>query len=219
MVSSGGYHRKMVFGRSNGHWAINGETWDTYKIAADDVGQNTWELWLFETGGGWFHPIHMHLVDFYILKRENNVDGLRVYERESPKDVLYLGPGEKMWVIARFGAHKGDYMFHCHNLIHEDNDMMRAMRIMDSGKNSGQSSAQQYILNPLFKIIYNNWKYADPMLGETSAKPSSTVSQYSLTYANEMLNKNLYRIFYPLPSDERLQEGYINPWKSQWCKV
>jgi FtsP/CotA-like multicopper oxidase with cupredoxin domain len=219
MVSSGGYHRKMVFGRSNGHWAINGETWDTYKIAADDVGQNTWELWLFETGGGWFHPIHMHLVDFYILQRENNVDGLRFYERESPKDVLYLGPGEKMWVIARFGAHKGDYMFHCHNLIHEDNDMMRAMHIMDSGKNSGQSSAQQYILNPLFKIIYNNWKYADPMLGETSAKPSSTVSQYSLTYANEMLNKNLYRIFYPLPSDEKLQEGYINPWKSQWCKV
>jgi len=219
MAASGGYHRKMVFGRSNGHWAINGETWDTYKIAVDDVGQNTWELWLFETGGGWFHPIHMHLVDFYILKRDNSPDGLRYYEQESPKDVLYLGPGEKMWVIARFGAHKGDYMFHCHNLIHEDNDMMRAMRIIDSGKNSGQLTAQQYIMNPLYKIVYNNWKYVDPMLGETSAKPSNAVSQYASEYAREKLNKNLYRIFYPLPSDEKLQEGYTNPWKSKWCTV
>jgi hypothetical protein len=25
-------------------------------------------LAICSTGGGWFHPIHMHLVDFYILK-------------------------------------------------------------------------------------------------------------------------------------------------------
>lgn len=30
--------------------------------AAADIGQNTWELWRFSTGGGWFHPIHMHMV-------------------------------------------------------------------------------------------------------------------------------------------------------------
>jgi FtsP/CotA-like multicopper oxidase with cupredoxin domain len=47
---------------------INGETWDSFKIAAEDVGHNTWELWKLETGGGWFHPVHMHLVDFFILK-------------------------------------------------------------------------------------------------------------------------------------------------------
>jgi FtsP/CotA-like multicopper oxidase with cupredoxin domain len=47
----------------------------------------------------------------------------------SPKDVFYLGPSNNVYVVARFGAHKGDYMFHCHNLIHEDNDMLRAMRI------------------------------------------------------------------------------------------
>lgn len=28
-------------------------------FAAADVGQNTWELWLFRTGGGWFHPVHV----------------------------------------------------------------------------------------------------------------------------------------------------------------
>lgn len=217
MAENGDFHRKMVFGRSNGHWAINGETWDSFKIAAEDVGQNTWELWLFETGGGWFHPVHIHLIDFYIIRRLGDPDGLRQYEVESPKDVLYLGPGNKLWVVARFGAHKGDYMFHCHNLIHEDNDMMRAMRIIDSGLNTGtQQSVGQFITNPLHKIIYNNWKYTDPMLGETSAKPSSTVGSFTMTYTNATLGKNLYRIFYPLP-DDQLLKGYINPWQAKWC--
>ena len=218
-ANEGKFNRRMVFGRSNGHWTINGESWDSFKIAVDDIGQNTWELWMFQTGGGWFHPVHMHLVDFYIIKREGESDGVRSYEIETPKDVLYLGPGNKLWVIARFGAHKGDYMFHCHNLIHEDNDMMRAMRIMDKGMNSNQQSAQQYILNPLHKIIYNNWKYSDPMLGETAAKQSNSVLPVTSTLAKNTLDKNLYRIFYPSKEDEQLQEGYTNPWKSQWCPV
>jgi hypothetical protein len=26
------------------------------------VGQNTVELWTLESGGGWIHPVHIHLV-------------------------------------------------------------------------------------------------------------------------------------------------------------
>jgi FtsP/CotA-like multicopper oxidase with cupredoxin domain len=69
MANSGQSHRQFVLGRKNGHWVINGETWDTFKIAAENVGQNTWELWKFQSGGGWFHPVHIHLVDFFVLKR------------------------------------------------------------------------------------------------------------------------------------------------------
>lgn len=36
-----------------------------------------------------------------------------------PGAQIYLGPGETVWTLIRFGPHKGDYMFHCHNLIHE----------------------------------------------------------------------------------------------------
>jgi len=216
MISEGRQHRIFKFGRSGGQWTINGETWDTMKIAASDVGQNTWELWLFETGGGWFHPVHIHLVDFYLLKREGG-KGIEFYENLTPKDVFYLGPGDKVWTIARFGAHKGDYMFHCHNLIHEDDDMMRAMRVMDRGMNS--MSASKFVLNPLHKIIYNNWKYADPMLGETSAKPRRSVTAHNSKLIKDTLNKNLYRIFYPLPEDISSYAGYENPWQSKWCPV
>lgn len=216
MISEGRQHRVFKFGRSGSQWTINGETWDTMKIAASDIGQNTWELWLFETGGGWFHPVHIHLVDFYLLKREGS-KGVEQYETLTPKDVFYLGPGDKVWTIARFGAHKGDYMFHCHNLIHEDDDMMRAMRVKDGGMNS--ATAARFLFNPLHKIIYNNWKYSDPMLGETSAKPTGSVARHDFKYVTETLNKNLYRIFYPTQTDVTQYKGYENPWQSKWCPV
>ena len=229
MANAGQYHRQMNFGRTNGHWTINGETWDTAKIAAEDVGHNTWELWQFRSGGGWFHPVHMHLVDFLVIKREKEVLGsiqpvnLRTYEQLAPKDVFYLGPSETVYVLARFGAHKGDYMFHCHNHIHEDNDMMRAMRIVNTnvGKTSSTtiSKSSPFIINPLYNIVYNNWKYADPMLGETAAKPSGLTRTMTTAYITQTLGKNLYRIFYPLPSDITLMNGSSNPWQSKWCPV
>ena len=48
------------------------------RIAAGDVGHNTWEVWCLETGGGWFHPIHIHLVDFYVLTRNREEAQVRI---------------------------------------------------------------------------------------------------------------------------------------------
>lgn len=228
MANADQYHREFVFGRSNGQWTINGETWDTAKIAAEDVGQNTWELWKFKTGGGWFHPIHLHLVDFFLIRRKNDDpltppftgNGLRSNEIMMPKDVFYLGPSETVYAIARFGAHKGDYMFHCHNLIHEDRDMMRAMKVIDTNLGKTASTASRpFIINRLYGLVYGNFKYADPMLGETSAKPSSQVRTLTAQYVTQTLGKNLYRIFYPLPSDITYMRGVTNPWQAQWCPL
>lgn len=206
-------HREFVFGRSNGHWTINGETWATMKIAANDVGQNTWEVWKIVTGGGWFHPVHIHLIDFFMLQRDGYDKGLANYEYMAPKDVMFLGPSNTLWVVARFGAHKGDYMFHCHNLIHEDNDMLRAFRTVDNGLN--KQSSEKYIFNPLHQIIYNNWKYSDPMYGVTAAKSTNTVPILNNNLVTETLNKHLYRIFYPTDYDLQEYSSYHNPWK---CK-
>ncbi len=215
MINKGQFHRRMDFGRSNGVWTINGETWDSFKIAAADVGHNTWEIWQFRTGGGWFHPIHMHLVDFYVMRRDGST-GVQAYERMAPKDVFFLGEGNTVYVLVRFGAHKGDYMFHCHNLIHEDNDMLRAFKVVDSKMGMTASTANQYVANPLNSIIYSNYAYADPMYSAVAATPSTTAPSLTDALTNAV-NANVYRIFYPLPADKVNYGSYWNPWESQWC--
>jgi FtsP/CotA-like multicopper oxidase with cupredoxin domain len=61
--------RSLKFGRGEGMWLFNGRGWDKNDnlgkgkhIEFDDVGQNTVELWTLEAGGGWVHPVHIHLV-------------------------------------------------------------------------------------------------------------------------------------------------------------
>ena len=161
-----------------------------------------------------------------MVKRENPIsplsissNGLRTNEFLSPKDVFYLAPGDTDYVIARFGAHKGDYMFHCHNLIHEDDDMMRAFRVTNSSGGVNAASAKPFVVNKLNGIIYNNWKYSDPMLGDTAAKPVSKAKAFNRNLFSETLALNLYRIFYPLASDIKLMGGVFNPWQSRWCPL
>ncbi|WP_306233776.1 multicopper oxidase family protein [Agrococcus beijingensis] len=89
-------------------------------IANPELGAT--EIWEFEnSSGGWFHPIHTHLVDFQILSR----NGRAPFPYEvGPKDVVYVGEGETVRLLMKFGPHRGKYMVHCHNLPHEDHDMM-----------------------------------------------------------------------------------------------
>lgn len=88
------------------------------------------EVWQLENNsGGWSHPVHIHLVDFQIISRTGGKRSVLPYEKEALKDVVLLGENEKVQVIARYAPWDGIYMFHCHNLIHEDHDMMAAFNI------------------------------------------------------------------------------------------
>ena len=118
--------------RTNSEWSINGETWKSVvasnyaKVVANpELGAT--EIWnLTNNSGGWFHPVHIHLVDFKILSR----NGMAPYAYErGPKDVAYVGEGETVKVIMKFGPHRGRYMIHCHNLPHEDHDMMHQFSV------------------------------------------------------------------------------------------
>jgi len=51
------------------------------------------------------------------------------YESAGLKDVVWLGRNEKVLVEAHYAPWNGVYMFHCHNLIHEDQDMMAAFNV------------------------------------------------------------------------------------------
>jgi FtsP/CotA-like multicopper oxidase with cupredoxin domain len=89
------------------------------------------EVWEFvNNSGGWFHPMHIHLVDFRILSR--NGQGPRPYET-GPKDTVYVGEDQSVRLLVEFalppGAPGGKYMVHCHNLSHEDHDMMQQFAV------------------------------------------------------------------------------------------
>jgi len=100
------------------------------KVLADpDLGDT--EIWELEnSSGGWFHPVHIHLVDFRIINRVGGPGRVLPHE-QGPKDVVYVGEGETVTLLVKFNAPGGDpgfeggrYMVHCHNLPHEDHDMM-----------------------------------------------------------------------------------------------
>jgi Multicopper oxidase len=71
-------------------------------------------------------------VDFQILSR-NGQEPLP-YER-GWKDVVLLSDFEKVEVIAQYAPHQGKYMIHCHNIVHEDHDMMAQFEVVERDKN------------------------------------------------------------------------------------
>ncbi|KXJ93646.1 phenol oxidase A [Microdochium bolleyi] len=118
------------FERSNSQWLINGVGFaDVANRILANVPRGTVERWVLENGsGGWTHPIHLHLVDFRIVSRSGG-RAVMPYESSGLKDVVWLAKGETVTVDAVYSPWTGVYMFHCHNLIHEDNDMMAAFNV------------------------------------------------------------------------------------------
>ncbi|HEX8627714.1 MAG TPA: multicopper oxidase domain-containing protein [Catenuloplanes sp.] len=124
--------RNLRVQRTDDQWTINGKGWHDvvdsgYEAVLADPDLNDVEIWDLENkSGGWFHPVHIHLVDFQILSRNGKPPF--AYER-GPKDVAYVGENEKVRVLMRFEHHRGKYMLHCHNLPHEDHDMMHQFSV------------------------------------------------------------------------------------------
>ena len=85
---------------------------------------------------GTAHPFHVHNVQFYILDRDDGGGAVPPSATESGlKDTVLVESGETVRIIAKFEDFADDvipYMYHCHNLIHEDNGMMGQFTVVDS---------------------------------------------------------------------------------------
>jgi FtsP/CotA-like multicopper oxidase with cupredoxin domain len=140
--------RELKVLRANGQWTINGVTWaDVEKSGFSKVFGNPKpydvEQWtITNASGGWFHPVHIHLIDAKIIAR--NTNGGKPFAWETgPKDVFYAGENESITALMQFdtGPEKGGrYMIHCHNLVHEDHDMMVQFSVGDWRNNDPISS-------------------------------------------------------------------------------
>jgi FtsP/CotA-like multicopper oxidase with cupredoxin domain len=78
------------------------------------------------------HPIHLHGEYFQIVGRNVDPAFLDNYSTmrdgfvdDGFKDTILVAPGETVRIAKPFHHFKGRFMFHCHNLEHEDMGMMR----------------------------------------------------------------------------------------------
>lgn len=112
-------------------WTINGHVFsDPNSRVLARPPQGTVELWqLRHTGGPGVHPVHIHLVNLQVVSRSGGPRGLLPYETAGLKDTVFLQPGEVVNVLAYYGPWNGLYMFHCHNLVHEDHEMLGAFNV------------------------------------------------------------------------------------------
>ena len=124
--------RTFKFDRRNGQWAINGR-FASCEQTRFRVKRNSVEHWILRnSSGGWQHPIHIHLEEFQIIRRNGVAPPANSFE-DSRKDVLRLGFNEEVEVFFRFRDFRGVYPMHCHNTIHEDHAMMLLFDIDDTG--------------------------------------------------------------------------------------
>ena len=129
---------------------LNSSMWDDPVTENPKLG--TTEIWRLINTTEDTHPIHLHGVQFHILDRQpfdaEKYEEKKTLEFEGPpvpaepneagwKDTIRANPKEVTRIMVKFGPFTtfdptigGNYVWHCHMLEHEDNEMMRPYRIM-----------------------------------------------------------------------------------------
>jgi FtsP/CotA-like multicopper oxidase with cupredoxin domain len=112
-------------------------------VTENPVGGGT-EVWEYYNTTADAHPMHVHEVTFEVVNREGltlDEDGeviqpIQLTGNVRPpeawetgfKDTVIAYPGEVTRLRAQFNT-PGQYVWHCHIVEHEDNEMMRPYRI------------------------------------------------------------------------------------------
>jgi len=87
--------------------------------------QNRAQLWRLEnSSGGWWHPIHIHSEYMRILSRNGRKPPLEERDGNAKKDTVLLRGNEVVEIFITFRDYPGPFVFHCHNIEHEDMAMM-----------------------------------------------------------------------------------------------
>jgi FtsP/CotA-like multicopper oxidase with cupredoxin domain len=125
-------------------WLLNGRSFEMESVApGETVKAGSQEVWEFDNSGAAMmgmrlaHPLHLHGRQFRVLSRRidpafrNDWQSLREgFIDEGWVDTVLVMPGERVQVLVRFTQYPGLYLYHCHNLEHEDMGMMRNYRVV-----------------------------------------------------------------------------------------
>ena len=128
-------HAEFILKRSGklgdeNQWVINDLAFDPL-IPLHTVTRGQPEIWTVTNGGGgWVHPMHMHQEEHRVLRRVGSLAN-RFPDDSGKSDTVNLDPGESVTFYRNFRTFTGRYVAHCHNLAHEDHNMMYGWEIVD----------------------------------------------------------------------------------------
>ncbi len=84
------------------------------------------------------HPVHIHALQFQIIDRDVSQVDPNVWNSmkdgfidEGWQDTFLLLPDMRVKVAMRFEDFTGIFIYHCHNLEHEDMGMMRNYEVVE----------------------------------------------------------------------------------------
>ncbi len=120
--------REALLGTVNDDGTPNPLDWDDPITENPDLHAiEVWEMYNFTEDA---HPIHIHEVQFQVVDRQPFDGDARPPEAWETgfKDMVIAYPDEITRVKARFDL-PGRYVWHCHIIEHEDNEMMRAYTV------------------------------------------------------------------------------------------
>lgn len=134
--------RPIALSAANMRWLINGEQFDMERELFR-TRANTVEVWdIANAEMSMAHPMHLHGFPFQVVERRNSprqVSGLVVDGKNRLstdlgwKDTVLVWPGETVRIAIDFtNTFAGEqlFLFHCHNLEHEDGGMMANYRVV-----------------------------------------------------------------------------------------
>lgn len=146
-ATNAGAPRPYVLYANGANWTINGHQFEMTAVASDEIFQlDTQEILEFiniPPGGTGSnieiaHPMHLHGPHFQVISRTPPTDPTQYnhwlsvkdgYTDEGWKDTVLLMPGERVQIQMLFHSYTGLFLYHCHNLEHEDMGMMRNYRV------------------------------------------------------------------------------------------
>jgi FtsP/CotA-like multicopper oxidase with cupredoxin domain len=135
--------RVVSLGFRHMQWLLDNRTFEMVGVAADEtVTAGSTHVWEFQNTEGMMgmrlaHPMHLHGRQFRVVDRQIG-GALRAdwsalrdgFTDEGWKDTVLVMPGERVRILVRFTGYRGLYLYHCHNLEHEDMGMMRNYRVV-----------------------------------------------------------------------------------------
>ncbi|HMS33764.1 MAG TPA: multicopper oxidase domain-containing protein [Ignavibacteria bacterium] len=177
---------------------INGLTFEMDRIDWQTP-QNSLEEWKIVNASNMLHPMHSHSVQYQVYSRNGSTN--LAPEDKGWKDTVLIYPLETVRLLIRFTDYKGIFLFHCHNLEHEDDGMMLNFKVVDPigiNENNGNIPAEYKLhqnypnpFNPETKILFDL-----PESGNVTLKVYNQLGKEITTLYNGFKNAGSYEVIF-----------------------